>query len=404
MEVNKKAVGYRVLKDLIFPALLGVLVFVSLNISKYGLTIFYYYGRIFSSGKTGVELYFVQSLSYGIFGFAVVGILLRDCYQHWNDKSYEPKLKVATILCLLIMLVTTSEYFRFKYEHYLPVIPFSPSEKIESVETQLGTFGDFFGGVLNPILTFVTILILLIQFRSNEKREDERDLREDLRDQREDERDKRAAELRLEILARERERDNKEAARDKKDTDREIFEHQKYLQELFLRKIDQADNKLQNVLYNNEQGHNALISFLGQAKNFSTDPHGLRFSISGYHTATAQILAYVRIVNSLFKYSIRPMFKAPHDRPVLLLSNTTFYMEQYEFLTSHFPEALLVQLSEFLKSNALKDLPFNKSKHANYILSFSDYFVSEKLQDYPELIERESLERIFLQAEKAESE
>lgn len=75
--------------------------------------------------------------------------------------KYFPILLIATcilIVCSILWLFTTA--YTGTFDSIIPQQDFTPDES--QIRGSLGALGDYFGGILNPIFSFVTILLLLI--------------------------------------------------------------------------------------------------------------------------------------------------------------------------------------------------------------------------------------------------
>ncbi len=75
--------------------------------------------------------------------------------------KYFPILLIATcvlIVCSILWLFTTA--YTGTFDSIIPQQDFTPYES--QIRGSLGALGDYFGGILNPIFSFVTILLLLI--------------------------------------------------------------------------------------------------------------------------------------------------------------------------------------------------------------------------------------------------
>ncbi|PKL38602.1 MAG: hypothetical protein CVV44_12040 [Spirochaetae bacterium HGW-Spirochaetae-1] len=74
-----------------------------------------------------------------------------DNHKLWREfpKSYR-RIIIVSFSILLFILLTYSSNFIFQYKN---VISDNPAD--------WGTFGDYFGGILNPVLSFITIILLL---------------------------------------------------------------------------------------------------------------------------------------------------------------------------------------------------------------------------------------------------
>ncbi len=71
---------------------------------------------------------------------------LNDQEKTKTTKSMFQLLKAALVLCIVLFIINLEHFHGLK----------------EGDETNIGQFGDFFGGVLNPLLTFITFMALLL--------------------------------------------------------------------------------------------------------------------------------------------------------------------------------------------------------------------------------------------------
>lgn len=105
------------------------------------------------------------------------------------------------------------------------------------INTLLGVLGDFFGGVLNPILSFFTIIILILQHKEISKREDSRDRRE-----KDAESEKRTFEETI----------------SKREDDRDIRNHLKNYNDEFFRDLDFIKTTYEEIRFMELTGFDAL--------------------------------------------------------------------------------------------------------------------------------------------------
>jgi hypothetical protein len=268
------------------------------------------------------------------------------------------------------------------------------------INTLLGTLGDFFGGVLNPILSFFTIFILVLQHKENSKREEARDIRESDREIREKILEKETKEFQLELSRREEKRDQREDERDKRQESHYKNTIQLSNVDLFFNRIKLLDQKIENLHFNQLKGLDALIRFSDVAERVIRKGN-FNENVPGLDSSTYECLAILKSLNNLFEEAIKSNYLLiSNQTEVGFLSNPTS-LYKYEFLSSHYNEGLIIQLNKIIKYVAAgkADHPYDLSRNANYIYSMYSYISNEK-KDFPAPVDFIELAKIYSKAEK----
>ncbi|MDK1288498.1 hypothetical protein [Pseudoalteromonas umbrosa] len=81
--------------------------------------------------------------------------------KKWYRPSFS-KIVNGVILIIPFIAIAITLYFIYIYsETFSPIFPELGEQASDVVRGEYGTFGDFFGGVLNPSLSFLTIVMLV---------------------------------------------------------------------------------------------------------------------------------------------------------------------------------------------------------------------------------------------------
>lgn len=275
------------------------------------------------------------------------------------------ELWIVLIPILLVILVLFPYFKKFDFQ------------TLSNDQSIFGVFGDYFGGVLNPFLTFFTLVFLLWQWGETKKREDSRDKRE--------------LEFETLNLAVQKSVQEREADRDRREEKRDSFAKDQLKMNWFIEKIKLLDEQINNLSYRDLRGIDSIVRFNIDRPGGKLHPQSYSFVIRSQ--------SVVKSLNSLFEDTIRshPLLVAKVTQSKQMPNLYSLY--RYDLLATHFSKSLIHHIAELGGNLDQIGISFSSSLNANYLIAIQEYIEKIELMDLPHYLDEKSIDAIFKIAE-----
>lgn len=226
--------------------------------------------------------------------------------------------------------------------------------KLNDWPFKLNEFGDFTGGTLGAIFSFITLILLIRQNEITQRREDNRD---------------------------------------EKDEHRELSEFHKFELEMFLRRVELLENKIMNLQFKDKSGIGALESYAQVDVSLNTkDFYNDRSDRFKFEPAVSSV---IKTLNALFFDVIQDLYTIQNGK------NIPWYVKRsikskYEILITQFDERLFDYIWNVLIIFKTESVSFSFNENSNFIIALQrDYTSGGNFSKFPQVENPEGIKNLY---------
>jgi hypothetical protein len=229
-------------------------------------------------------------------------------------------------------------------------VPYKLDSPVPSVNTYMGLVGDFFGGILGPILSFLTIMLVIQQAGDNSKREE---------------------------------------ARDRHQGERDLLEMIKIDMDIFLKQVDKLEDRLENLKFMKKTGLDAL-------KMYHTSTFGMsHIQIQDLCTSKAaeeeHFKSFIKAFNRTFDQIFFDIETLAQSTNVSVHARRAVE-QRYKILTTHFDPEIFKHCKFIMQDFKDNKVEFNYLMNGCFILAMDQYLEKE---DYPDFLNQKEILKII---------
>lgn len=229
-------------------------------------------------------------------------------------------------------------------------VPYKLDSPVPSVNTYMGLVGDFFGGILGPILSFLTIMLVIQQAGDNSKREE---------------------------------------ARDRLQGERDLLEMIKIDMDIFLKQVDKLEDRLENLKLMKKTGFDALKMY--HTSTFAMSHNQILDLCTSKAAQEEHFKSFIKAFNRTFDQIFFDIETLAQSTNVSVHAHRAV-TQRYKILTTHFDPEIFKHCKFIMQDFKDNKVEFNYLMNGCFILAMDQYLEKE---DYPDILNQKEILEII---------